>query len=156
MFMFFETSRYSPDGADLHMVGWLARGHPFQSGQASTEMFEALFALLFTHRVNQFRGFHICEFCKPTMKILRVSGRDIPIPEPCIEERSGRALRLGSAEIWVPSVDGKIVYAAPDLIYHYVVKHNYAPPDGFVAAVLQTATGSGLWNARDEFTKRVR
>jgi len=30
-----------------------------------------------------------------------------------------------------------VVYAAPDLIYHYVVEHHYCPPDEFIQAVLE-------------------
>ena len=29
-----------------------------------------------------------------------------------------------------------MVYAAPSLVHHYVVAHDYRPPDGFIAAVL--------------------
>ena len=42
---------------------------------------------------------------------------------------------LGSAEIRVVSDEGQL-YAAPNLIYHYVASHNYAPPSEFVRAVL--------------------
>ncbi len=28
------------------------------------------------------------------------------------------------------------VYAAPSLVHHYVVAHDYRPPDEFIAAVL--------------------
>jgi hypothetical protein len=44
-------------------------------------------------------------------------------------------LLLGSAEIRVISNTG-VIYAAPNLIYHYVHAHSYAPPAGFVEAVL--------------------
>jgi hypothetical protein len=47
-------------------------------------------------------------------------------------------LSLGSAEIRVPGSGGRI-YAAPDLIYHYVEAHGYRPPDEFVEAVMATA-----------------
>jgi len=43
---------------------------------------------------------------------------------------------LGSAEIRVISGQGQL-YAAPNLIYHYVVSHNYSPPPEFVLAVLE-------------------
>jgi len=47
-------------------------------------------------------------------------------------------LFLGMAEIRVFAKSGKI-YAAPNLIYHYVKDHSYAPPDPFVEAVLTTS-----------------
>jgi len=46
-------------------------------------------------------------------------------------------LKLGSAEIRVVGQDGT-VYAAPDLIYHYVVVHDYRPPEEFIQAVMET------------------
>jgi hypothetical protein len=41
---------------------------------------------------------------------------------------------LGSAEIRVPGKDGK-VYAAPNLIYHYIKDCGYLPPQEFIDAV---------------------
>ncbi len=43
-------------------------------------------------------------------------------------------LKLGSAEIRVFGNGGKI-YAAPNLIYHYVTVHGYKTPDEFVSAL---------------------
>jgi hypothetical protein len=35
----------------------------------------------------------------------------------------------------VPAKDGKVTYVAPNLIYHYVVVHQYQPPDVFLDAL---------------------
>jgi hypothetical protein len=43
---------------------------------------------------------------------------------------------VGSAEIRVHAPSGAI-YAAPDMIIHYVEKHGYRPPDHFVQAVMR-------------------
>ena len=40
----------------------------------------------------------------------------------------------GSAEIRVRGANR--VYAAPELVYHYVVAHQYKPPREFIEAVL--------------------
>lgn len=48
----------------------------------------------------------------------------------------GTTLLLGSAEIRVPSRLG-VVYAAPDMIYHYIKDHDYVPPQEFIDAVLE-------------------
>jgi hypothetical protein len=53
-------------------------------------------------------GWHTCEFC-------------------------GKALGFGS--FGVPA-DGRLFYA-PDMIAHYVEEHGYAPPEMFIAAVLE-------------------
>ncbi|MEZ4661489.1 MAG: hypothetical protein R2911_28395 [Caldilineaceae bacterium] len=53
------------------------------------------------------KGFHSCDFCGPEWVMQEA-------------ERNGEKLELGSAEILVRSNSG-IMYAAPDLIYHYAV-----------------------------------
>ena len=46
----------------------------------------------------------------------------------------GVSMHLGSAEIRVQGIDGA-VYAAPNLIYHYMANHNYLPPEEFLGAI---------------------
>src|SRR5438034_4414453 len=81
-------------------VGWLDSRHPFPTGETSAE-FRARLLGLCRRRVKRTRGAHRCEFCK---------GRDKP---------------HSSAEIRVAG-DGR-VYAAPELVYHYVAAHAYRP-----------------------------
>ena len=50
-------------------------------------------------------------------------------------ERGGEQLMLGTAEIRAYGANG-VLYAAPTLIYHYVAKHHYQPPDEFIQAVM--------------------
>jgi hypothetical protein len=90
-------------------VGWLDRRHPFPTGPTSAR-FRAQLLWLCRRRVKRTRGLHRCEFCQ------------------------GRDRSHGSAEIRV--CGGDRVYAAPELVYHYVAAHGYLPPAGFVAAVL--------------------
>jgi hypothetical protein len=45
---------------------------------------------------------------------------------------------FGSAEIRVPG-KGNIVFAAPEMIAHYVIMHEYRPPEEFIEAVLACA-----------------
>nr|WP_146610439.1 MULTISPECIES: hypothetical protein [unclassified Streptomyces] len=49
-------------------------------------------------------------------------------------EIGGASVALGSAEIHVFVESGEC-FASPDLIYHYVEKHGYLPPDDFVRAI---------------------
>jgi len=51
------------------------------------------------------RGYHDCEFCTKRMIVH--------------ETRFKRKIVLGSAEIWIPALEQPLIYAAPDLIYHY-------------------------------------
>lgn len=92
-------------------VGWLDAAHPYPTGRTS-KAFRAKLAKLCERRVKQTRGRFHCPFCKGL-------------------ERDRAA---SSAEMRVPG-NGR-VYAAPLLVHHYVVAHDYWPPDEFVAAVL--------------------
>jgi hypothetical protein len=96
-------------------IGWLDPEHPFPTGPTSEE-FRAKLGWLCERRVKQTRGFLPCEFCK---------GRNRP--------HSSAEMRVALA--------GK-VYAAPSLVHHYVVAHDYRPPDEFIAAVLAWDEGS--------------
>ena len=103
-------------------ISWLSVKHPFPNGSVS----EAFLTQLWTYcekSVNDFRGFHQCDFCKAT--------------QPTSVTRNGKELRLGAAEVWVPGNNG-IVYIAPNLVYHYVTVHDYMPPREFIDAVLDS------------------
>ena len=65
-------------------------------------------------RVKQTRGIAVCPFCE---------GQELERPR-------------GSAEIRVIGEARK--YAAPELVYHYVVVHDYQPPTEFITAVLSS------------------
>jgi len=87
------------------------------------------------------RGYHACEFCSKA-----------PLPHVL---KSGKQVWLGSAEIWIPSTDGSLVYAAPDLVYHYVTAHQYRPPDGFIEGVIASGDSQN-WNAESESERRLQ
>lgn len=92
-------------------VGWLDAGHPIPTGR-TRKVFRVKLERLCERRVKQTRGRFYCPFCKG--------------PE--------RERAASSAEMRVAG-NGR-VYAAPVLVHHYVVAHDYRPPDEFVAAVL--------------------
>jgi len=60
----------------------------------------------------------------------------VPADEVPTIRRGQETLEVGFAEIRVFGRNGKI-YAAPNLIYHYVTAHSYRPPDEFIQAVLE-------------------
>lgn len=100
-------------------AGWLERGKPFPVAKATPEFRAALRALCVPGRlVRRTRGFHDCDLCVP---VLNAYGA----------ERTPS----GSSEIRVPGGSGT-VWAAPELILHYVEVHDYLPPDDFVRGVL--------------------
>lgn len=105
----------------LVTVGWLDAAHPFPTGAPPDGLLPALTELA-RARVRQTRGYHYCELC------IRDLGDD-----------AREALRRGviareSAEFQVWG-DG-VVYAAPQLLLHYVDAHAYLPPGEFCAAAV--------------------
>lgn len=94
------------DGEALS-IGWLDATHPFPTAEPSAELMESLWRHC-RLSVARTRGLHPCELCSADV---------------CVEERDGIRLVLGSAEIRVISAAGEL-FAAPDLIYHYVTKHH--------------------------------
>jgi hypothetical protein len=103
---------WGPDGAfDVSevAVGWLEPLHKYPRGRMAPDLVEKLERLCRASRYHMTRGFHPCGFCD--------------------ESEEG----FGSKEIRLAGDD--MVYAAPNLIAHYVRAHEYAPPPGFVDAL---------------------
>jgi len=104
-------------------VGWLDAGQPFETGELPGPWLDRLWGYCEVC-VTPTRGLHRCPFCEPTSMGL----------DEYIREHGGKRLLLGSAEIRAFSSDGRI-FAAPNLIFHYVEAHKYRPPEAFVEAV---------------------
>lgn len=120
MAYFADLSEYSymgePESGVLN-VGWLAKGQPFQTGETSETFRAALSELCSNRSIHHFLGHHVCEFC----------------PDASWDDRYFRC--MGNGEIRVRD-SGGTWYVAPRLVIHYVVKHSYCPPPGFIAAVI--------------------
>jgi len=100
-------------------IGWLDATHEFSKVAPAEQELD----LIWTYckvSVAQMRGLHDCELCPPNASNY-VKRHDEP-------------LLLGSAEIRVFGKNG-IIYAAPNLVYHYVSIHDYKPPDEFLRAL---------------------
>ena len=96
-------------------VGWLDSSHQYNQGAVTQEFVERLLVFC-TNPVFITMGIHECEFCQ------EING-------------SQGGWEYGSGEIWVFGSDAAH-YVAPDMIYHYVVTHQYLPPEEFIQAVL--------------------
>ena len=105
--------------ARSYNIGWLDKDHSFPQRKSSKVLISRLLNLC-SVRVNSTRGLHPCYWCK---KYITAAFR-------------GQKLKLGSAEIRVFGDDK--IYAAPNLIYHYVAEHNYRPPQEFLNALRKT------------------
>jgi len=102
-------------------VGWLDKLHIYPQAEVPDTFTERLWSFC-CRPVEQTRGLQECVFCPKADWIVR-------------QRRGDEELLLGSAEIRVFG-RGDTVYAAPNLIYHYVVAHRYCPPAEFIQAVL--------------------
>jgi hypothetical protein len=100
-------------------VGWLGASHPFPTAVPSDDLLESLWSFSGI-RICQTRGIHPCEFCHNKFAM--------------VQQYKSEYQTLGSAEIRAFSPSG-LAYAAPNLVYHYVAAHRYAPPEEFVKAL---------------------
>ena len=124
MTYFKDLSEYSYAHSEFHRpgtvnIGWLGPNADFNQ----MELDEGLLDIVWEYTkisVAQFRGLHDCEFCPPHTSNLA--------------ERNGEKRLLGAAEIRVFAKSG-VIYAAPDLIFHYMSIHKYGPPEPFIAAL---------------------
>ncbi len=123
---------YGPDRIisieEVRVIGWLENGHDYPSGQVDEQtLFKLRKCLVMADRANlAAKGFHYCDFCNPPPDW---ASR----PKITFEDKE---LFLGSKELWLPSAKSpELIYAAPNLIYHYIVEHGYRPPHEFLEAV---------------------
>ena len=101
-------------------IGWLGGGG-FEPRACDAGLLNTLIAALKTHRVLETMGLHPCPIC-------RARGP------------SCAGIQLGAAELWIESAEGRI-FAAPDLIVHYIASHGYCPPPDFQSLILDTVGG---------------
>jgi hypothetical protein len=118
-------------------VGWLSRAHSFETALPTDDLLDLIWQYC-KFAVARMRGYHICEFCPTSLW----AARDLASALEGFRDsdrlrlagRNGEELLLGSAEIRVFGKDG-LIYAAPNLIYHYVAVHQYKAPDEFLEVV---------------------
>ena len=117
-----DLTPYSYDESPREMlnVGWLSPEHGHTTGVVDERVVDALKALSAAYD-NQMRGVHHCEFCD--------ADRPSVLGGPAMDT----TVWLGSAEIRVEGEDGT-VYAAPNLVIHYITEHQYCPPEPFCRA----------------------
>ena len=118
------TYRYggAPETGVLH-IGWLDHHHTFPQAEPAPELLDRIWA----HSPYAFAsclGHHTCDLCQQAS--MTYSHR-------------GQSLMLGSAELRIGTQTG-LVYAAPNLLFHYVRDHHYAPPAAFVEALRASPT----------------
>ena len=133
----YETSFLDPtDPSVVYNIGWLENGHEFNIAEPDEVFLNQLFELSRTS-INKMRGEHHCDLCHIDDVQFHVRNYDGVVcryPYRTVEVWRGQASTLGNGEIWVRG-EGDCVFAAPNLIFHYVRKHQYNPPQEFIEAV---------------------
>ena len=117
----------SPSPNELN-IGWLSDEVPFEKGSTSQEFKDKLLKFCSDEFIVYLaKGFHACEFCGLSWTQWHDDQKD----------------KYGKNAYWASIGDGEIrvlgksvVYAAPALVYHYVIEHQYKPPDEFIEAIL--------------------
>jgi hypothetical protein len=110
-------------GIKLIAIGWLDKGHTFQTGEISKEAIQKL-EIFCSKPMILTLGKRDCPFCNTKGPIRMILG-------------TGNELIIhGTDEVRIPSKDGKKVYGVPNLIIHFIKTHNYSPPQEFIDAVI--------------------
>lgn len=122
-------------------IGWLDKTHAYVQGTPPERFASSLKQWLIESKANQMRGYHPRCFCPPSKELS---------PTTTVGDR---VVNLGSAEIWIPSPTG-MIFAAPNLIVHYVEEHRYLPPKAFIDAVFESK--SSTWNAERAAKEMIR
>jgi hypothetical protein len=124
MAYFQDLTRYVYHGSEFYRpetvnIGWLERNERFDEQRPGDDVLDLLWSFCKVS-IARMRGIHEC-------------GLD-SCEDSYIAARDSERLILGSAEIRVFGEDG-MIYAAPTLIYHYVLAHRYKPPAQFLLAL---------------------
>jgi len=105
-------------------IGYLDITEEYPKGPVSQNFINKLRQIWDTGGVAMTLGFHECEFC--------------------IDEGNYEGRERSSSEKIIIDEKNNIQYKLPKMIFHYIEKHGYQPPEEFVLFILTTSnTGSG-------------
>ena len=108
-----------PSGLMLRAIGWLERPG-FRTGKVPGDCIERLIAALGDRIFSDgHRGVHSCTLCSHTRPEVTWQGQRINV--------RGHGHYLLQRD--------RIVYIAPEFLLHYILGHNYRPPDEFLDAI---------------------
>jgi len=113
-------------------VGWLDGIHPFPKGPVESYLVEKI-KWLAKKPVELYRGVHVCELCIEPPDLEKTTMTNRVIVDPNCSWAKWAAQRSGSGEIRV--IYGRVTFAAPVLIVHYIEEHRYLPPAQFLRAL---------------------
>jgi hypothetical protein len=133
----------------LKNIGWLGIESSYEQGEVTTHLIKKLKEILFLHVRNMedkeknvfdetksilmHTGFsrgsaYQCHVCREQ--------KDILVEPIDLQYYTGnKKILLGINEIQMPSMVKGEYYVFPTMIYHYIVKHKYIPPNEFLNAL---------------------
>ena len=107
---------------NTYNIGWIEELDTADTGIVPSEFFDALWEYI-KCPFNCTRGMHCNTYLDKESSYYKAVYYD-------------SIIMLGTAEIRVIDKVNKCIYAAPDLVLHYVISHKYCPPIEFVEAVI--------------------
>jgi hypothetical protein len=142
---------YSLVSPNLRNIGWLGRNQDFPKGKVPEPIIQKLKEILFLanknaediskgtfdvnkatllHTSSEIRGsVYKCRLC------LSEHRRCISIAPLGLRYYTGNSpFELGRNDIRIPSLKKDVFYVFPTMLYHYIVEHNYRPPQEFLDA----------------------
>lgn len=126
MAVYKDFSEYELDNIKLHNViniGWLGEAGSFPQGDVSEEFLMNLWE------------YYRCPVFS-TRKIYQNEKLD-GYWKFFTAVFNGREIGLGNSEVRVLDKEREVIYASPNLIIHYILNHNYRPPQEYIKAVIE-------------------
>ena len=140
-----DGTTYQFDGAKVTTVGWLARSNPFPRGRVAVGLKNKLRDFVNAPYFG-YLGLYHCDLglCSLLSGLPRLRlGHELTAQvgdQTIVLVRRGALYRKaaagGSFDLIVPG-EGEVYYA-PELIFHYVTRHGYRPPERFCEALLHS------------------
>jgi len=143
-----------PPNLSLCAIGWLGAAVPTQ-GATPPECIDRLVKALDSVEVinDGLRGYHDCEVCEALGTFFAgtdgfsrhhfrgFGGQPLPLEMARGMARSQPVIKWRETEFLVRAIGhhliqlDRVVYMCPQLLLHYILHHDYRPPDEFVQAV---------------------
>jgi len=130
----------------LLAVGWLESGHEYPTGKVPPEVIHQLIVMLDQPWLPVvIPGYHNCSLCPDPDEGAPHEGsgglsqeshglKRLPPTYSRTLSYQHYSVTMGAMNLFLPG--NGVIYAAPSLILHYILQHQYAPPLPFQEAVL--------------------
>jgi hypothetical protein len=121
-------------------IGWLEYDHLYPTGKVSLACKLKLAAILRDRPYMISMGSYRCTFCEHGVELSRLQKWANLLPFvniPSIDPEIKTYDQFGSNIFIVVQPKTKVIYRMPTLISHYIIKHEYQPPEQFLEALLE-------------------